>query len=142
MASLTAVALVSPAPGDNLEQGKLEYRRNCASCHGEDGKGAGPASVKLKIKPTDLTMLAKRNAGLFSRVAIYGAIDGRRATRAHRNSDMPIWGCRQGTPAVRTTKANRPTELQSLLDLACDSEAAIRGRIESIVEYLQTIHAR
>jgi len=138
----TAIALISPVAADDIEQGKLEYLRNCASCHGDDGRGAGPAGVKLTIKPADLTMLTRRTGGIFSPVAIRETIDGRRAVRAHQNSDMPIWGCRHPTPAARTSRANRPTELESLLDLACDPETLIRGRIESIVHYLQTIQVK
>jgi hypothetical protein len=33
--------------------------------HGADAKGAGPLSDKLKTKPTDLTLLAKRQSREF-----------------------------------------------------------------------------
>ena len=32
-------------------------KKGCAECHGADGKGKGPMSSKLKIKPADLTIL-------------------------------------------------------------------------------------
>jgi hypothetical protein len=44
-------------------------------------------------------------------------------------------------PAAKKTKS-KPTELDSLPDLPCDPESVIRGRIESIVHYLQTIQAK
>lgn len=43
--------------------------------HGADAKGAGPLSDKLKTKPTDLTLLAKRNHGSFDSTAVYQMID-------------------------------------------------------------------
>ena len=39
--------------------------RNCAVCHGDDGKGNGPYAPELKAQPADLTQLAKKNNGAF-----------------------------------------------------------------------------
>jgi mono/diheme cytochrome c family protein len=49
----------------NVASGKKTYTEYCASCHGEDGKGMGPAASALKAPPSDLTTLAKRHAGKF-----------------------------------------------------------------------------
>ncbi len=38
-----------------VEKGKSFYNSNCASCHGEGGKGDGPAGVMMNPKPRDLT---------------------------------------------------------------------------------------
>ncbi len=35
--------------------GKTLYEQQCASCHGADGKGSGPAAASLPTKPTDFT---------------------------------------------------------------------------------------
>jgi len=37
--------------------GKILYERYCASCHGTEGKGDGPAAETLQPKPPDLTQL-------------------------------------------------------------------------------------
>lgn len=37
-----------------LEQGKASYETNCAACHGEKGKGDGPAGAVLEPRPRDL----------------------------------------------------------------------------------------
>lgn len=45
--------------------GAVFFAENCASCHGTDGRGAGPSSASLAQTPTDLTMLSARNGGVF-----------------------------------------------------------------------------
>jgi hypothetical protein len=71
---------------------------------------------------------------------------------------MPIWGCRHDNaavpvPAATTTHRKLPkrvvsalrrreSELDSLLDLPCGSEEAIRGRLLSIVDYLSLLQVK
>ena len=57
IATLCAVVL-STAPmayAADAEQGKKLYGQFCASCHGESGKGNGPAAAALNPKPRDHT---------------------------------------------------------------------------------------
>ena len=49
-------------------------------------------STVLKTPPADLTVLAKRNDGLFPIAAVNEIIDGRMLIAAHGNREMPIWG--------------------------------------------------
>ena len=125
----------------DLEKGRIEFLSKCAECHGADGKGAGRISNKLKIKPADLTLLAKKNNGVFSPNAIAELIDGRSATRAH-SPEMPIWGCRQGPPPGPQGKAYKPKPIDSLLDMPCDPEDVIQKQILDIVEYLAQIQEK
>ena len=99
-------------------------------------------SHKLEIKPADLTILAKRNNGVFSPGEIYKKIDGRYGATSHPGSAMPIWGCRRTTPPNPQERTVKPKPLDSLLDLACDSEDRIRARILAIVDYLAQIQER
>src|SRR6516225_9030763 len=50
---------------------KMEYLSHCAACHGDAGKGDGPLSVKFTTKPADLTVLSKKNRGVFPMSAVY-----------------------------------------------------------------------
>ena len=82
------------APGwaQNTDAGKTAYLSSCAPCHGVDGKGDGFISAVLKVPPSDLTVLAKRNDGVFPIAAVNEIIDGRLLIAAHGNREMPIWG--------------------------------------------------
>jgi mono/diheme cytochrome c family protein len=66
--------------------GELLYRRYCATCHGVDGRGDGPAATALCPPPADLTRLQSSTSELM------GQIDGRRTIRAHGTAAMPVWG--------------------------------------------------
>ena len=52
-AVLLSTALVAYAA--DAEQGKKLYGQFCASCHGQSGKGDGPAAAALNPKPRDHT---------------------------------------------------------------------------------------
>jgi len=63
-----------------IERGQEIYSRNCASCHGADGTGRGPAAAALAHKPADLTHHFHRAPGqgdayLFWRVSEGGAVE-------------------------------------------------------------------
>ncbi len=75
---------------EDADVGKFEYQVSCASCHGLDGKGKGPVSSELKVPPTDLTLLAKGNNGVFPFTRVYEVIDGRRAVISHGPRNMPV----------------------------------------------------
>lgn len=72
--------------------GQAMFRANCASCHGLDLKGGGPAAPALNSKPTDLTQLSKRNGGKFPLAMVERAIQGNEFVLAHGTREMPVWG--------------------------------------------------
>lgn len=142
---LLAAGAFSGARAQDVASGRAEFLAHCASCHGVDGKGR-PADSAQTVRPADLTTLAKRAGGAFSPGAVYEMIDGRSAIRSH-HSAMPIWGCRYRSEPVPRWKRKRfrgyqQKPLESLLNLTCDSEEVIRARIQSVVEYLETIQPR
>jgi hypothetical protein len=139
---------------ESVDAGKTEYLSSCADCHGPDGKGTGPLASKLKTKPADLTIIAKKNNGVFPLAEVYESIDGRNVTKSHTADDMPIWGCRHipspispTAPKPKVFKPNspkifKPDSYESHLDLACDSEDIIGNRILSVVDYLRRIQEK
>ena len=68
------------------------FRAYCASCHGINGKGNGPASVALKAKVPDLTILTKNNRGQFPEDRVRRTITGDDVVAAHGSREMPVWG--------------------------------------------------
>jgi hypothetical protein len=68
------------------------YRLYCASCHGRDAKGNGPAAGALKVPPPDLTVLARQRKGVFSALDVEAIIRGGTNVAAHGSVEMPVWG--------------------------------------------------
>ena len=117
----------SPPQADNVQtqlppvaSGKQTYREYCASCHGEDGRGIGPAASALKTPPSNLTTLAKRHGGKFPEDYVAEVVRLGKPFQAHGSSDMPVWG-----PIFN----------------ACDNfnEMAVRQRIKNLCAYLATL---
>jgi mono/diheme cytochrome c family protein len=74
------------------DQGRAYFLRYCGSCHGIDGKGDGPVSRSLKLKPADLTQIQKKNNGVFPLEKVMATIEGKSRIEAHGESKMPVWG--------------------------------------------------
>lgn len=69
------------------------FRAHCAACHGIDGKGGGPVAPTLKIKPANLTVIAKNNGGIFPEARVRKIISGDDPSLLpHGTREMPIWG--------------------------------------------------
>lgn len=97
-----------------LQRGHAAFMKYCASCHGVDGKGGGPVADELRTPPSDLTSIASRRDGVFPAAMITEIIDGRRFTRGHGPSDMPVWGKKFG-PDVAAGSADRVVAQDQLL---------------------------
>ena len=53
--SAPALAKAAAATPASIEHGRGLYKKNCAPCHGDQGKGDGPAAGILKPAPRDHT---------------------------------------------------------------------------------------
>lgn len=115
-----------------VDLGQREYMANCAVCHGTSGNGAGFYDGMLTRKPTNLTILAKTNGGVFPSQRVYDVIDGRKDVPAHGPRDMPIWG------------SDYSVKGQGVYDAfgAVDPEAFARLRILALVDYLNRIQVK
>ena len=109
--------------------GEFEYETSCASCHGVTGKGDGPMAQHLVARPSDLTILAKNNGGVFPAQKVYEIIDGRKDVEAHGSREMPVWG-RQFRSTVPHIKE---------LGLADFGPEIAHARIASVIDYLYRI---
>jgi mono/diheme cytochrome c family protein len=116
----------SPADPVLADLGAAVFLRRCAVCHGEDGRGNGPAAGALRTPPADLTRIAARRGGAFPEGEIARYIDGRFAVQAHGTREMPIWGERLG----------------ERIPEAGVSEEVVRGQLTVLVEYLESIQRK
>jgi mono/diheme cytochrome c family protein len=80
------------APYTSASSGKDMYNAYCASCHGADATGNGPAASALKAAPTDLTQLSKNNQSKFPADRVSSILKGTSELAAHGSADMPVWG--------------------------------------------------
>jgi len=124
VASLISTTQALAQETEVVAGGELEYQNHCAICHGVEGKGRGIMAKFLSISPSDLTQLAKKNAGRFSFWQVYRVIDGREEVRGHGTREMPIWGARFQAEARGSDPGSR---------------SQVSGRILSLVFYLQHI---
>ena len=108
--------------------GKKEYEVQCAVCHGMDANGDGVFNQVLKVVPPDLTVLSKKNGGVFPAERISGVIDGRVEIASHGSRDMPIWGRRYSVDAAK-----------QFVDFPYGAETYIRARVLRLVDYLHRI---
>jgi mono/diheme cytochrome c family protein len=114
----------SAQPMEVIAGGELEYQRNCAVCHGVEGRGDGIMGKYLTVRPANLRQLAKNNGGKFPFWEVYQKIEGQTEVRAHGTREMPIWGDRFRAEAGSDGKA-------------AITQAA--GRILSLTFYLEHI---
>jgi mono/diheme cytochrome c family protein len=107
----------SPASGQEM------YKAYCATCHGTDGKGNGPAASALKVTPTDLTQLSKQNGGKFPDLKIASTIRGEANIPAHGTAEMPVWG-------------------QLFWDMSHGHEGEVQQRVANLTKYIESLQAK
>jgi mono/diheme cytochrome c family protein len=95
------------------------FKFYCSTCHGEDARGGRAAAPERPAGP-DLTILARRNGGVFPRAYVLEVIrHGSGSPASHGPGGMPVWGA-----IFRGLDSN-------------DTRTEIR--IENLVEYLTSL---
>jgi mono/diheme cytochrome c family protein len=113
----------SPAPYTSPASGQEMYKAYCASCHGVDGKGNGPAASALKNPLPDLTTIKARNGGKFPSAHIIQVVRGDSNSPAHGSKDMPVWG-----PVFLAVSEHQPARVQQ--------------RAQNLTNYIGSIQAK
>jgi len=109
----TPVKYTSPASGQEM------FKAYCASCHGVDAKGSGPAAPAMKATLPDLTRLSAANKGKFPVDHVESIIEGR-GLAAHGSPEMPVWG-----PVFRK--------------LDDHTAAKVQQRVRNLTKYIESI---
>jgi mono/diheme cytochrome c family protein len=111
----------------NPADGKQMFVNYCAPCHGVDGRGNGPVASELKTAPSDLTMIATNNRGVYPAVHLMAVVKFGVQVPAHGSQEMPIWGSVLGQ--IDQLNNNSQQERVSL-------------RIYNLVQYLKTLQTK
>lgn len=127
----SAIAADKKAP---TTMGARIYNDSCALCHGPSGKGDGFGVEFLNRQPADLTVLSRKNGGVFPFERVYDVIDGRNLVKGHGSRDMPIWGNIFSEEKVKAA--------EYYVDVAYDMELYTRSRILAVIDYLHRIQAK
>jgi mono/diheme cytochrome c family protein len=125
-----ALSAVAQTKTERIDFGKREFDAKCAACHGVTGRGDGPVAGYLTRKATDLTVLARANGGVLPMARLYEVVDGG-SLPSHGTRDMPVWG--------------RDYKIQAAEyygELPYDPDAYVRGRILSLLEYINRLQAK
>jgi len=126
LASLAAALVGACAAQPSVApSGAQTFATHCASCHGLQGEGDGPAATAMRVTVPNLRTLSERNHGEFPAEAIASYIDGRDLPAAHGDRLMPVWG-----DVFATTER-----------LVRDAGSA-DGRIQAVVEFLRELQYR
>jgi mono/diheme cytochrome c family protein len=111
------VTATSPSSGQEM------YKAYCAVCHGADGKGNGPAASALKVPPTDLTQLSKKNGGKYPDLKVAATVRGEDNIPAHGTAEMPVWG-------------------QLFWDMSHGHEGEVQQRVSNLTKYVESLQAK
>ncbi len=126
LATMLCVVMVRTAYSE--PPGKADYLTDCASCHGEDGKGSTHMTYHaVGYVYVNLRDLSKAHGGVFPRQEVYDIIDGSKRTPAHwlDTNDMPRWGEKYQLAAAPTERKEN-----------------VKKKISALVDYIESIQEK
>ncbi len=107
--------------------GKKDYDRYCAVCHGPKGDGKGVGAYTLSgTNPSDLTHISSKHGGKFPFDDVYAVVDGRKEFPSHERLNMPFFG----------------TNLEMEEGRSPEAKARVDARISAIVRYVETLQQK
>lgn len=89
MALLVIFAAAPHVWGQDQTEGRKLYLTYCSSCHGDKGKGDGPAASSLPVKPADHT-----NGAVMNQLSdkFLAEIISKGGSAVGKSALMPAWG--------------------------------------------------
>lgn len=124
--------LATPALADDaLEQGKADFMKLCAPCHGKNAKGDGPEVSHLKKRPADLTQVTAKY-GRFPEDRVFETIAGIDMPEGHGTREMPSWG-----DVFVSEGVGKSTNLEDAMKASDDASRRIAG----LMRYIESIQA-
>lgn len=99
------------------------YHQFCSVCHGPRGAGDGPVADALRVKPRDLTQLARKSGGKFPELRVMNFIRGDGEIAAHGTRQMPMWG-------------------RVFLDDSGGRPEIVQMRVYSVLKYLEQLQVK
>lgn len=107
------IANVDPTSGAQM------YQSYCASCHGAQGKGNGPAVEFLQTPAPDLTKLSLMNGGEYPEARVFAKLRHSSPSGSEASLTMPDWdrlfrNLHSNQSQVNLREYNLTTYIQSL----------------------------
>jgi len=112
----------APITPISAASGKEMFNSYCASCHGLNAKGDGPAAPAMNRKPADLTALARKNGGKYPAEKVITTLM-QYNTLGHGSKDMPVWG-------------------PLLFSVSHDDPGVVELRTKNIASYIETLQVK
>jgi mono/diheme cytochrome c family protein len=109
-----------PITSTRADSGVEMFKAYCATCHGVNGKGGGPAAAALKVPPSDLTLLKQKDGGKFPSGKVAQILEGSNDISAHGSTEMPLWG-----PIFHS--------------LSPGNDSVVKLRIANLTKYIESI---
>ena len=107
----------------NPASGPEMYAQYCAGCHGNDGQGHGTAAPYCTVPPANLTLLTKKNRGLFPAKHVAQVLHSGTGKTPQGQGYMPVWA-----PLLQSMNADKPETTEI--------------RIANLTEYVGALQAR